>query len=92
MGRRPRRQRAAPPAAAVAAVHFVPPALAATSAPPIVTRSEWRADESLRSSPPSYAPIKMAFVHHTASGNDYTPADAPALMRGVYAYHTESLG
>ena len=34
----------------------------------------------------------MAFVHHTASGNDYTPADAPALMRGVYAYHTKSLG
>ena len=79
-------------AAAVAGVHFVPPASAATSAPPIVTRSEWGADESLRSGPPSYAPVKMAFVHHTASGNDYTPADAPALMRGVYAYHTKSLG
>ena len=33
----------------------------------------------------------MAFVHHTDSGNDYTAAEAPAIMRGVYAYHTKSL-
>ena len=33
----------------------------------------------------------MAFVHHTASGNDYSRAEAPAIMRGVYAYHTRSL-
>ena len=79
-------------AAAVAGVSLVSPASAATSTPLIVARAEWGADESLRSGSPSYAPVKMAFVHHTASGNDYTPADAPALMRGVYAYHTKSLG
>ena len=33
----------------------------------------------------------MAFVHHTASSNDYTAAQSPAIMRGVYAYHTKSL-
>ena len=33
----------------------------------------------------------MAFVHHTASGNLYSRADAPALVRGIYAYHTQSL-
>ena len=33
----------------------------------------------------------MAFVHHTASGNDYSAAEAPAIVRGVYAYHTKSL-
>ncbi len=33
----------------------------------------------------------MAFVHHTASGNLYSTTDAPALVRGIYAYHTKSL-
>ena len=33
----------------------------------------------------------MAFVHHTDSGNDYTASEAPAVVRGVYAYHTKSL-
>ncbi len=61
------------------------------SAPAIVTRAEWGADESLRSDSPSYAAIKMAFVHHTASGNAYTRAEAPALVRAIYAYHTRSL-
>ena len=79
-------------AAAIAGVGLVPPASAAATAPPIVTRAQWGADESLRSGSPAYAPVKMAFVHHTAGGNDYTAADAPALMRGVLAYHTRSLG
>jgi len=61
------------------------------SAPDLVTREEWGADESLRSDAPSYAPVKMAFVHHTASGNTYTRAEAPGLVRAIYAYHTESL-
>ena len=78
-------------AASVAAVSLVPPASAASSAPVIVTRAEWGADESLRSAAPSYAPVKVAIVHHTASGTTYSRADAPALLRGIYAYHTQSL-
>jgi hypothetical protein len=31
-------------------------------------------------------------VHHTASSNDYAPADVPALLRGFYAYHVRSRG
>ena len=79
-------------AAAVSGVSLVPPASAATSAPAIVTRAEWGADEKLRSGSPSYATVKMVFVHHTASGNTYARADAAALVRGIYAYHTKSLG
>lgn len=79
-------------AAAVAGVSLAPPASAATAAPAIVTRSQWGADEKLRSGSPSYASVKMAFVHHTASGNAYARTDAAALVRGVYAYHTKSLG
>jgi hypothetical protein len=78
-------------AATVAGVGSVPPASAASSTPVIVTRSEWGADESLRSGAPDYAPVKAAIIHHTASGNLYSTSDAPALVRGIYAYHTRSL-
>jgi hypothetical protein len=76
----------AAPAIATAPVAVVP------AAPAIVTRQAWGADESLRGSGPSYATVKMAFVHHTAGGNVYTKADAPAIVRGIYAYHTQALG
>ena len=76
---------------AVAAAAFGAPAEAA-SAPKIVTRRQWGADESLRGGRPDYATVKMAFIHHTASGNTYTAAEAPAVVRGIYAYHTRSLG
>ena len=79
-------------AAGAAAVSFAAPAAAASGAPDIVTRREWGADESWRSGRPDYAAVKMVFIHHTASGNTYTAAEAPAIMRAIYAYHTKSLG
>jgi flagellar hook assembly protein FlgD len=79
-------------AAAVAGISFDQPAIAASGAPVVVTRAQWGADERLRSGSPSYSPVKMAFVHHTAGSSAYTPADSPALVRAVYAYHTRSLG
>jgi flagellar hook assembly protein FlgD len=77
--------------ASIAGVRIAPDAAAMTTKPAIVTRDEWGANESWRSGRPDYAAVKMAFVHHTASGNDYTAAEAPAVVRGVYAYHTRSL-
>ena len=79
-------------AAGAAGVSFAAPAQAASGAPDIVTRREWGADESMRSGRPDYAAVKMVFIHHTASGNTYTAAEAPAIMRAIYAYHTRSLG
>ena len=79
-------------AAVVAGVGFAAPATAASSAPPIVTRRQWGADESLRRGRPDYAKVKMAFIHHTASGNTYTAAEAPAVVRAIFAYHTRGLG
>jgi len=68
-------------------------AAAATSMPQIVTRAQWGADESLRSGSPVYdSTVKMAFIHHTASSNSYTKAQAPAAVRSIYAYDTEGLG
>ncbi|MGQ4405265.1 N-acetylmuramoyl-L-alanine amidase [Streptomyces hayashii] len=61
--------------------------------PTIVTRRGWGADESLRESGFRYTTkVKAAFVHHTASGNGYTCAQAPSVIRGIYRYHVKSMG
>ena len=36
--------------------------------------------------------MKTGFVHHTVNANNYTAAQVPALLRGIYAYHTQSRG
>ncbi len=68
-----------------------PEAQAMTTKPSIVLRSQWGANEDWRSGSPSFAPLKMAFVHHTAGSNSYSASDAPALVRGIYYYHTHAL-
>ena len=65
---------------------------AADSRPPIVTRAGWGADESWRRGSPQYAGVRMAFIHHTAGTTEYTPEQAPAIVRAVYYYHTKVLG
>ncbi|MFF1277982.1 peptidoglycan recognition protein [Streptomyces marokkonensis] len=61
--------------------------------PAIVTRRGWGANESLREKQFVYTgKVKAAFVHHTASGSNYTCAQAPSLVRGFYRYHVRSLG
>ncbi|MEU3349708.1 N-acetylmuramoyl-L-alanine amidase [Streptomyces sp. NPDC006700] len=62
--------------------------------PAIVSRAEWGADESISPEAPDYLPggkIKAVVVHHTAETNNYTCADAPAIVRGIYAYHVKQL-
>jgi hypothetical protein len=61
--------------------------------PAIVTRAQWGADESLRGDFAGYGQtIKAAFVHHTATASDYTSADVPEIIRGIYAFHTQTNG
>lgn len=61
--------------------------------PKIVTRMGWGADESLREKSFVYTnTVKAAFVHHTASGNNYACKDAPAVLRSLYRYHVVSSG
>ena len=36
--------------------------------------------------------MKAGFIHHTVNANTYTSAQVPALLRGIYAYHTQSRG
>ncbi|MER5795487.1 N-acetylmuramoyl-L-alanine amidase [Streptomyces sp. NPDC001980] len=68
----------------------MPAATVSTVAPPtVVTRAGWGADECARESGyPSYgSAAKVMFVHHTDTTNDYSCADSPAIVRGIYAEH-----
>lgn len=60
--------------------------------PKVVSRSKWGADESIRCSSPDYDEfVSGATVHHTAGNNSYTKAEAPGIVRAIYAYHASTL-
>jgi hypothetical protein len=62
-------------------------------APAIVPRRGWNADESIRRSAPSYAPIvRVALVHHTAGKNGYSAVESPAIVRAIELYHVKGNG
>ena len=58
----------------------------------IYSRAQWGADESMRDGSPSYFEVHGGFVHHTVNANDYKRKDVPAILRSIYAYHTQSRG
>ncbi len=61
--------------------------------PALRTRRDWGADPSWRDGRPSYnGTIQQVHVHHTVNSNSYRRADVPALIRGMYRYHTANLG
>ncbi len=61
--------------------------------PKIFSRAQWGADESMRDAPSlHYYEVHAGFVHHTVNANDYTRAQVPSIIRGIYAYHTRSQG
>ncbi|GAA1131906.1 FG-GAP-like repeat-containing protein [Nocardioides aquiterrae] len=64
-----------------------------TPKPQIFSRAQWGADESMRDkSSLHYFEVHAGFVHHTVNANDYTRAEVPAILRSIYAYHTQSRG
>ena len=61
--------------------------------PPIISRADWGADESIkRGSPVLFDRLGVVFVHHTASSSSYSAADVPSLIRGFYRFHVLSRG
>lgn len=73
------------------------PAGASASQPPIRSRSDWGADESLRFDtagnevwPPTFHPVQKLVVHHTATAN--ADANPPATIRSIYYYHSVTQG
>ena len=73
-------------------------ASAETPAPFIASRAMWGADESFRNmypncTTPDYADsVDFAVIHHTDNSNNYGPGDSPALIRGIYYFHTHDNG
>jgi N-acetylmuramoyl-L-alanine amidase len=65
---------------------------AGTDIPPIISRSQWGADETLRFDPAGdefwpreYYPVQKLIVHHTAGRNN--DPDPAATVRAIYYYH-----
>jgi len=68
-------------------------AMTVTPKPLIYSRAQWGANEALRdASSLRYGTIKTGFIHHTVNANNYTADQVPALIRGIYAYHTQTRG
>lgn len=84
-----------PPPLAPSETHWTPPTGVTMpgQAPPIISRAEWGADESLRCGSPKYDPgVRAAVVHHTAGSNDYSPLESAGIVKAIYTYHSKTLG
>jgi SpoIID/LytB domain protein len=60
--------------------------------PAIISRAEWGADETQRRGSARISPtIKAAFVHHTASKNNYSVEQSAQQMRNLYSWYVKGL-
>jgi hypothetical protein len=76
---------------AVASV-FGGDARAQTGEPEIIRREQWGASACPPRAAPQYGQVKLAFVHHTVTANDYGPEDSAAMVLGICRYHRNSNG
>jgi uncharacterized protein with LGFP repeats len=63
--------------------------------PSIITRRQWGADPRMSGGcwSPIHGPtVDAVVVHHTVNSNSYTRAESDNIVRGIYAYHTQSQG
>ncbi|MFD7441251.1 FG-GAP-like repeat-containing protein [Streptomyces sp. NPDC059909] len=61
--------------------------------PPIISRAQWGADESLVDDPAEYIEkVQAVFIHHTVGANNYSCAESAALVRGIMDYHITTEG
>jgi hypothetical protein len=80
---------------AVAAALVAPIAKAqdVAGAPSIVPRSVWDPnDDCAPKHAPQYGKVRMAFVHHTVSANDYGPAESASIVLSICRYHEDGNG
>lgn len=75
------------PFPALGAASMVPPRL--VPRPAIVSRAQWRADETRRDRHAHYAAgVRAVFIHHTDTPNGYDCADVPRTLRNLYTGQT----
>jgi hypothetical protein len=60
--------------------------------PDFVSRAEWGASQCPPREAPLYGSVRAVHVHHTVSLNDYSPAEAPAIVLAICRYHRNSNG
>jgi N-acetylmuramoyl-L-alanine amidase len=60
--------------------------------PDVVSRDKWGAGGCPPRESPDYGTVKAVHVHHTVSLNDYSPAEAPAMVLAICRYHRNSNG
>ncbi|MGC5005864.1 FG-GAP-like repeat-containing protein [Streptomyces sp. DT203] len=61
--------------------------------PPIISRAQWGADESLVEDPPEYIDkVQAVFIHHTVDTNNYSCGDSAAMVRAIMTYHVKTEG
>ncbi|WKD58292.1 N-acetylmuramoyl-L-alanine amidase [Corynebacterium capitovis DSM 44611] len=58
--------------------------------PNVISRAQWGA--GYNDSPTYDDSVTAATVHHTAGSNNYTAAEAPGIVRAIWAYHANTLG
>jgi hypothetical protein len=63
-----------------------------TGQPTIITRDKWGASSCPPRAAPSYGEVKLAFIHHTVTANDYSPGDSAAMVLAICRYHRNSNG
>ena len=60
--------------------------------PEIAPRAAWENGQCQPRSAPAYREVKVAFVHHTVSANEYTAEQVPAMLLSICRYHRNSNG
>lgn len=59
---------------------------------PVVTRAEWGGDAEEPGWEAEYEPAPFVVVHHTAGTNTYTCSQSRSIVKGIYDYHSNTLG
>ena len=82
-----------PPARSAGGTGSHTPRPRAAKAPPaIIPRAAWGGDGVVPRAAPPLGQVQLAFVHHTATANDYGPEDSAAIVLGIARYHRDHNG
>lgn len=60
--------------------------------PGVRSRTSWGARPPTSAPVEASAGLRLAFVHHSVTTNDYSQADVPGILRGIQDYHMDANG
>jgi len=62
------------------------------TAPQIIPREDWGADQCPPRAAPAYGEVQLGFVHHTVNANTYSPQQSAAIVLSICRYHRNENG